>query len=135
MCSTLQEALKSAKVVEYPLVWSWQQAEALVCDYTQLLGAFGGTFLDDSGQPAFNQEGGVVALEFMRQTIVDGLSNPVSTQSLEEDVRRVFSAGEASLALNWTLHVRPGGRSGRKPDRGRRRGVPHPGRTRRASRA
>ena len=42
------------------------------------------------------------ALEFMRQTIVDGLSNPTSTQSLEEDVRRVFSSGQASLALNWT---------------------------------
>ena len=96
------KALKSAQVVEYPLVWSWQQAEALVCDYTQLVGAFGGTFLDDSGQPAFNQEGGVAALEFMRKTIVDGLSNPVSTQSLEEDVRRVFSSGQASLALNWT---------------------------------
>lgn len=88
--------------VQYPLVWSWQQAEALICDYTQLLGAFGGTFLDDEGQPAFNQEGGVAALEFMRQTIVDGLTNPASTQSLEEDVRRVFSSGQASLALNWT---------------------------------
>ncbi len=96
------KALKSAKVVEYPLVWSWQQAEALICDYAQLLGAFGGTFLDDSGKPAFNQEGGVTALEFMRQTIVDGLTNPASTQSLEEDVRRVFSSGQASLALNWT---------------------------------
>ena len=96
------KALKSAGVVEYPLVWSWQQAEALICDYAQLLGAFGGTFLDDSGQPAFNQEGGVAALEFMRQSIVEGVSNPASTQSLEEDVRRVFSAGEASFALNWT---------------------------------
>lgn len=95
-------ALKSAQVVEHPLVWSWQQAEALICDYAQLLGAFGGSFLDDSGQPAFNQGGGVEALEFMRQTIVDGLSNPASTQSLEEDVRRVFSSGQASLALNWT---------------------------------
>ena len=95
-------ALKSGGDVEYPLIWSWQQAEALICDYAQLLGAFGGTFLDDSGQPAFQQEGGVQALEFMRQTIVDGLSNPTSTQSLEEDVRRVFSSGQASLALNWT---------------------------------
>ena len=50
-------ALKSAGVVEYPLVWSWQQAEALICDYAQLLGAFGGTFLDDAGKPAF-QHGG-----------------------------------------------------------------------------
>lgn len=95
-------SLKSSGVVKYPLVWSWQQAEALICDYAQLLGAFGGSFLDDRGQPAFNQEGGIQALEFMRQTIVDELSNPTSPQSLEEDVRRVFSSGEASLALNWT---------------------------------
>ncbi len=98
---TAARALKQSGV-EYPLIWSWQQAEALICDYTQLLGAFGGTFLDDAGQPAFNQEGGVAALEFMRQTIVDGLTNPASTQSLEEDVRRVFSSGQASIALNWT---------------------------------
>ena len=96
------KALKQAGVTDYPLVWSWQQAEALICDYTQLLGAFGGRFLDDSGRPAFNTGGGVQALEFMRQSIVDGLSNPTSTQSLEEDVRRIFSGGQASIALNWT---------------------------------
>ena len=95
-------SLKSSGVVQYPLIWSWQQAEAIICDYAQLLGAFGGTFLDDSAQPAFNQEGGVRALEFMHQSIVDGLSNPASTQSIEEDVRRVFSAGQASMAVNWT---------------------------------
>jgi multiple sugar transport system substrate-binding protein len=96
------KAIKKAGVTKYPLVWSWQQAEALICDYTQLLGAFGGKFLDASGKFAFNTGGGVQALEFMRKSIVDGLSNPVSTQSLEEDVRRIFSAGQASLALNWT---------------------------------
>jgi len=95
-------ALKANGVTKYPLVWSWQQAEALICDYTTLLGAFGGSFLDSAGKPAFNHGGGVQALEFMRQSIVDGLSNPTSTQSLEEDVRRVFSAGQASMALNWT---------------------------------
>jgi multiple sugar transport system substrate-binding protein len=44
----------------------------------------------------------VQALEFMHQSITDGLTNPTSTQSLEEDVRRVFSAGQASMAMNWT---------------------------------
>lgn len=95
-------SIKKAGVVKYPLVWSWQQAEALICDYTQLLGAFGGTFFDSAGKPTFNQSGGVAALEFMRKTLQDGLSNPASTQSLEEDVRKVFSAGQASMALNWT---------------------------------
>jgi len=95
-------ALKTSGVTKYPLVWSWQQAEALICDYTTLLGAFGGTFLDESGKPAFQHGGGVQALEFMHQSITDGLTNPTSTQSLEEDVRRVFSAGQASMAMNWT---------------------------------
>lgn len=96
------KAMKAAGLAQYPLIWSWQQAEALICDYTQLLGAFGGQFLDAQGKPAFNNGGGVAALEFMQKTIKDGLTNPSSTQSLEEDVRRVFSAGQASMALNWT---------------------------------
>ena len=95
-------AVKASGVTKYPLIWSWQQAEALICDYATLLGAFGGTFLDGSGKPAFQKGGGVQALEFMHQSMTDGLTNPTSTQSLEEDVRRVFSAGQASMAMNWT---------------------------------
>jgi multiple sugar transport system substrate-binding protein len=95
-------ALKSNGVVEYPLVWSWAQAEALICDYTTLLGAYGGKFFDESGEPAFNSGGGLEALEFMRMTLDEKLSNPASTESLEEDVRRIISQGEAAMALNWT---------------------------------
>jgi multiple sugar transport system substrate-binding protein len=95
-------ALKSKGVVEYPLVWSWAQAEALICDYATLLGAYGGQFFDGSGKPAFNTGGGLQALEFMRMTLDENLSNPASTESLEEDVRRIISQGEAAMALNWT---------------------------------
>lgn len=94
-------AVKKAGV-KYPLIWSWTQAEAVICDYTQLLGAFGGTFLDEKGKPAFNTGGGVTALEFMRRTITEGLTNPASVESVEEDVRKTFSNGDASFALNWT---------------------------------
>ena len=94
-------AIKSAGVVTYPLIWSWAQAEALMCDYATLLGAFGGTFFDGD-KPTFNTGGGLEALEFMRMTLDEGLSNPASTESIEEDVRRVFSQGQAAMALNWT---------------------------------
>lgn len=96
-------ALKSKGIAEYPLVWSWKQAEALVCDYTQLLGAFGGRFLSPDGTSAvFDTAGGLRALQFMKQTLDAGLSNPNSMESLEEDVRTIFSDGRAALALNWT---------------------------------
>ena len=95
-------ALKSKGVVDYPLVWSWAQAEALICDYTTLLGAYGGQFFDESGKPAFNSGGGLQALEFMRMTLDEKLSNPASLESIEDEVRRIVSQGEAAMALNWT---------------------------------
>jgi multiple sugar transport system substrate-binding protein len=95
------QKIKDAGLVQYPIVWSWGQAEAIVCDYTTLLSAFGGSFFDN-GQPAFNQGGGLQALQYMKQSLDKGLSNPASTESLEEDVRRIFSSGQAAFALNWT---------------------------------
>jgi multiple sugar transport system substrate-binding protein len=95
-------ALKSKGVVEYPLIWSWAQAEAIICDYAQLLGAYGGQFFDENGKPTFNTGGGLQALEFMRMTLDEKLSNPASTETLEDDARKVISQGEAAMALNWT---------------------------------
>lgn len=95
-------AIKEKKLVEYPIVWSWAQAEAVICDYTTLLSAFGGSFLDEAGKPVFDKGGGLAALDYMKSTIDAGLTNPNSKEYLEEDVRRVFSNGEAAFALNWT---------------------------------
>lgn len=93
--------LKKQGVIDYPLIWSWSQAEALICDYATLLGAHGGRFLNESGKPAFQQGGGLAALDFMVRSLDEGLSDPSSTESLEEDVRKVFSQGKAAFAENW----------------------------------
>ena len=61
-----------------------------------------GQFFDSSGKPAFQKGGGLEALTYMLNTEVEGLSNPHSREYLEEDVRRVFSSGQAAFALNWT---------------------------------
>ena len=100
--STQAALIKEKGLLEYPIVWSWAQAEAVICDYTTLLSAFGGKFLDDSGAAVFNEGGGLEALDYMKQTLDAGLTNPNSAEYLEEDVRRVFSNGEAAFALNWT---------------------------------
>ncbi|MGH3319006.1 MAG: extracellular solute-binding protein [Streptosporangiaceae bacterium] len=96
-------AVKRKGITKYPLIWSWSQAEALICDYTQLLGAFGGSFFDGAGKPAFNTGGGRKALEFMVSTLHEGLSNPNSVESLEDDVLKTFSQGSAAFNLNWTF--------------------------------
>jgi len=96
------KAIKQKGIVEYPIVWSWAQAEAAICDYTTLVAANQGQFFDSSGKPAFQKGGGLEALTYMLNTEVEGLSNPHSREYLEEDVRRVFSSGQAAFTLNWT---------------------------------
>ncbi|HSJ88548.1 MAG TPA: ABC transporter substrate-binding protein [Anaerolineales bacterium] len=105
--ATWEELLSQAKVlkdkgiVEYPLVWSWGQAEAAICDWVVLLYGNGGSLVDDKGAPAFNNDIGVKTLEWMVKTIDDGYTNPSSISYVEEDVRNVFSQGKAAFALNW----------------------------------
>jgi multiple sugar transport system substrate-binding protein len=104
MVSTL-EALKNHGVLKYPYMGSWKQAEAVVCDYATLLGAFGGKFLDASGKPAFNTGGGVQALEFMKMLLDKGLANPSSTTSAEEEVLKAFAAKQVAVNWNWTFQL------------------------------
>jgi multiple sugar transport system substrate-binding protein len=104
MVSTL-EALKNHNVVRYPFMGSWKQAEAVVCDYATLVGAFGGKFLDESGKAAFNTGGGVQALEFMKSLLDKGLANPSSTTSAEEEVLKAFAAQQVAVNWNWTFQL------------------------------
>ena len=95
------KVIKEKGIVEYPIVWSWGQIEASVCDWVTLLYGNGGKLVDDSGNPMFNNEIGVETLTWMVQSIDDGITNPASISYGEEDVRNVFSQGNAVFATNW----------------------------------
>ncbi len=94
-------AMKEKGLVEYPIIWSWAQAEAAICDFVTLLYGNGGGFFDENDQPIFNDERGVEILTWMVDTIDQEISNPASVASVEEDVRNVFSQGKAAFATNW----------------------------------
>jgi multiple sugar transport system substrate-binding protein len=104
---TWDELAEQAKIIKdkgllaTPIAWGWAQAEAVICDYTTLVSAYGGDFLKD-GKPAFQEGGGLDALKYMVTSYTSGLTNPNSKEFLEEDVRKVFENGEAAFALNWT---------------------------------
>jgi len=98
------KAIKAAGVVKYPITASWKQAEAVICDWTQLAAAFGGSdFVDASGKALFNQGGGLAALTFMKKLIDEGLVDPASLSQDEVTVNSVMGAGQSAMALNWTF--------------------------------
>lgn len=95
------KTIKEKGIVEFPIIWSWNQKEGVVCDFAVLLYGNGGSFVDASGKPAFNNDKGVQALTWMKQTIDDGLTNPSSVSSDENAVRDNFIAGQSAFAVNW----------------------------------
>lgn len=95
------EIIKQKGIVKYPLVWSWSQAEALICDYTTLVSAFNGDFYHQ-GKLDFSSPASLQAVTYMKESLDKGLTNPNSREYLEEDVRKAFSNGDAAFALNWT---------------------------------
>lgn len=95
------QIIKDQGLVEYPIVWSWGQYEAAICDWVTLLYGNGGSLVDDTGAPTFNDATGVETLTWMLQSIEDGITNPASVSYVEEDVRNVFSQGKAAFATNW----------------------------------
>jgi multiple sugar transport system substrate-binding protein len=98
---TQATAIKTQGLAEFPITWSWNQKEGVVCDFTVLLYGNGGTFLDASGKPAFNSDKGVQVLTWMKQTIDDGLTNPSAISSDEMAVETDFLAGKSAFAVNW----------------------------------
>ena len=104
---TWEELADQAKVIkqkglaEFPITWSWNQKEGVVCDFTALLFGNGGAFVDASGKPVFNNDKGVQILTWMKKTIDDGLSNPSAVSSDEMAVESNFLAGKSAFAVNW----------------------------------
>jgi multiple sugar transport system substrate-binding protein len=94
--------LKAQNIVEYPIIDAWGQGEAVVIQWLQYVYAMGGTLFDEAGNPTMNEGKPLEALEFMVQHMDEGLFNPACIESFYEEVRRVFSAGQAAFGLNWT---------------------------------
>lgn len=96
------KACKDQGICEFPIVGCYAQAECLICDYTCIAGSFGGSFVDENNNPTLNSAENVAALDFMAQTLKDGLCNPKSLEMIEDDVLSTFAAGNAVFAINWT---------------------------------
>ena len=95
------KVIKDKKIAEYPVIWSWNQKEGVVCDFTALLFGNAGAYLDPSGKPVFNNDQGVQVLSWMKKTLDDGITNPNSVSADENAVEADFLAGKSAFAVNW----------------------------------
>ena len=98
---TQGKTIKDKGLVDFPINWSWNQKEGVVCDFTALLFGNGGAFLDAGGKPIFNNDKGVQVLTWMKESIDNGTTNPSAVSSDEGATEASFLAGKVAFALNW----------------------------------
>ena len=102
----LAHRAKAAGVVKYPFFDSWRQQEVLTCEFTWLVGAFGGSLVDGAGRIHCDSPPALRALGFMIGLLGEGLASPYSLESEENFVSEVFLAGDCMFTTNWGFQIR-----------------------------
>lgn len=88
--------------IQYPMSWSWKQAESLTCDYVQMIDSLGGRFFaPDNVTPLFNKGAGVQAAAMMKMMLDKGYASPGSLSHTESDVTNDVLSGKAAMMTNW----------------------------------
>lgn len=93
--------LKEKGGIRHPIIWGWQQAEGLVCDYTLLVHASGGALASDAGVWLENRAPAVRALQLMVDQLKQGIADPASTSLNDRQVVDSFGAGQHAFLLSW----------------------------------
>ena len=109
--ATLDELLKYCEVlkrnkarlgIQYPMSWSWKQAESLTCDYVQMIDSLGGHFFaEDNVTPVFNKGAGVKALQMMKMMLDKGYVTPGSLTHTESDAENDLLTGKVAMITQW----------------------------------
>jgi multiple sugar transport system substrate-binding protein len=107
--ATLDEFVTMAKATTKPggqwgSVWSWKQAESLICDWVAIMFTQkGAQILDSNGKAVFHTMGGTDALQWMVDMLyTHKAADPASLEYDETNgVQKAFRTGKYALTYNW----------------------------------
>jgi multiple sugar transport system substrate-binding protein len=94
--------VQGTSAAKYVQGWGWSQAEGLVCDWTSILHAFGGSWFSD-GKWAFNNEAGLAALTYMVDNLKSQNFDPASVTYNDRTVMNPFFVSDYFAMLSWGL--------------------------------
>lgn len=89
-------------ITKYGVAWAGNQAEGLVCEFTSLMAAHGGTWRNAEGKWEFNNEAGAAALNLMIDSMKNGVADPASVTFNDRTVLDPFMAGDMAFVPCWS---------------------------------
>lgn len=97
----ISQALQ-AEGVPWGFLWSGKQTEGTTAMFMEVLSGFGGSWINpDTLEVALDAPAAIAALDFLVNTLKDGISPPGIVSYQEEETRRLFQNGQAVFMRNW----------------------------------
>jgi multiple sugar transport system substrate-binding protein len=98
----ISKDLQTKGLVRWGYLWQGRQYEGAVAMFTEVLQGFGGFWVNPSTlEVGLDRPEAIQAIDFLRNTISQGVSPPGVTTYMEEDTRRIFQSGEAAFLRSW----------------------------------
>ncbi|MEX0267599.1 ABC transporter substrate-binding protein [Leptolyngbyaceae cyanobacterium UHCC 1019] len=98
----ISKTLQQQQAVRWGYLWQGKQYEGAAAMFVEVLKGFGGFWVNpDTLEVGLDQPEAIRAVEFLRNTVSQGISPPGVTTYVEEDTRRIFQNGEAAFLRNW----------------------------------
>lgn len=98
----MSQTMQEKELCKYGIAWPGVQAEGSICNMSTLLCSFGGEWINEKGEFAFNSEKGIQSIEFMTDSISDGWADPSSVSYTDRDILDAFMAGDTAFVMNWS---------------------------------
>jgi multiple sugar transport system substrate-binding protein len=96
------QELQGSSDAEWGYVWQGRQYEGLSAMFVEVLEGFGGFWVNpDTLDVGLDSAEAVEAVQFLQNTIDQGISPPGVTTYQEEEARRLFQSGESVFMRNW----------------------------------
>ena len=94
------ELTKSGEV-QYGYLWQGKQYEGLSCVFQEAVTAFGGEWIDKSGNIQLTSSETKLAANWLQQLISSGASPSAVTNFAETETLQLFESGNAAFMRNW----------------------------------
>ena len=95
-------------LVKYGLALGASQSEGLTCDFTSLLYGFGGQYRENdaeaSGEWQLDSESAVAAVNWLKESLQNGVLDPASITYTDRNVMNTFMAGDVAFVTGWSSY-------------------------------
>jgi multiple sugar transport system substrate-binding protein len=105
---TFEELIQTSKTLQeqdlaqWGYVWQGKQYEGLSAMFVEILEGYGGFWINpDTQVVGLDEPEAIEAVEFLRQTITEGISPEDVTTYSEEETRLLFQSGQVAFLRNW----------------------------------